>query len=43
MAKKVARRGTVRVIRKPVDKDTMGARITPVKAVKRPIRRNKKS
>ena len=38
-SKTVSRRATVRVTRKRVDKDTMGVKITPVKAVRKPIKR----
>jgi hypothetical protein len=40
-AKKVTRRATVRVTRRPVDKDTMGIKVTPVKAVRKAVKGRK--
>jgi len=39
MAQKPSRRGTVRVRRQVVDRDTVGIKVTPVKPVTRPIKR----
>jgi hypothetical protein len=39
MPRKPTRRGTVRVRRQVVDKDTVGIKVTPVKPVMRPIKK----
>ncbi len=39
MATKVARRGTVRVKRKVIDKDTVGITVTPVKPARKVAKR----